>query len=90
MPQQLPGKTVGLSIGAGGALAYAKHATTDTMYLLGWDQLPPEAMEATRELLTGGWGVIIVLLSMWIGHLMNRAAAKWGQPVEQMPPRPDA
>jgi hypothetical protein len=88
--QPLPGKTVGLSIGAGGALAYAKHATTDTMYLLGWDQLPPEALDATRELLTGAWGVLIVLLSMWIGHMMNKAAAAWGQADYQQPPRPDA
>ncbi len=91
MPQQLPGKTIGLSIGAGGALTYAKHATTDTMYLLGWDQLPPKALEATRELLNGAWGVAIVLLAMWVGHVMNRAAEKWGaMPEAQHPPRPDA
>lgn len=88
--QPLPGKTIGLSIGAGGALTYAKHATTDTMFLLGWDQLPPEALEATKELLNGAWGVVIVLAAMWIGHILNKAAARWGQPVDEMPPRPDA
>jgi hypothetical protein len=89
MPQ-VGGKTVGLSIGAGGALAYAKHATTDTMYFLGWDQLPPEALEATRELLTGAWGVIILLAAMWIGHVMNKAAARWSDYQPSEPPRPDA
>jgi hypothetical protein len=86
--ERIGGKTVGFGFGAGGALAYAKHATTDTMYLLGWDELPPEALEATRELLAGAWGVVIVLLFMWLGHLMNRAAAAWGQPIDQQ--RPDA
>ena len=83
--EKIGGKTAGFGFGAGGALAYAKHATTDTMYLLGWNTLPPEPLEATRELLTGAWGVIIVVLFMWLGHMINRVAAAWGQSVDQQP-----
>lgn len=85
MPQ-IAGKTVGLSVGAGGAIAYAKHATTATVYALGLDQLPPEALEATRELMTGFYGVVMLLLAMWIGHIMNKAAAAWGHPAPESTP----
>ena len=76
--EKVPGKTVGSIFGAGGAVAYAKDATTDTMYLLGWEALPDHVAAASANLLNGFWGTVIVLLGLYLGHLSNRAVRAWG------------
>lgn len=72
------GKTVGTTIGAGAAIAYAKDLTSVTVYYAGMEALPKEVLSSIESLLNGGYGLCLAMLGLYLGHLWNKANVRWG------------
>lgn len=80
MAETLPapgGKTVGATFGAGAALAYAKDFTEITLYWTGWDALPDAVQTATVSVMNAGYGALLAIFGLYLGHLWNKANQRW-------------